>query len=87
MPSPSEIRVILEERGSNYGPYGEHAKLTQDWKDRAREHEGWWRLSLSQREAIDMIFHKLGRIINGNPDYKDSWTDIRVYVQLVEDEL
>ena len=43
--------------------------------------------STSQQEALDMIAHKIGRIINGNPHYKDSWVDIAGYAQLVVDEL
>jgi hypothetical protein len=40
-----------------------------------------------QRECLDMVAHKLGRILNGNPNYVDSWTDIIGYVTLVEKEL
>ena len=38
-------------------------------------------------EALDMIFHKIGRIGNGDPFYDDSWIDICGYSQLVVDEL
>ena len=31
--------------------------------------------------------HKLGRIINGNPDKVDHWTDIAGYAKLVADRL
>ena len=34
-----------------------------------------------------MIAHKLGRIVNGAPEYKDSWTDIIGYTRLVEETL
>lgn len=43
--------------------------------------------SASQQEALDMIAHKIGRIINGNPYYTDSWVDIAGYAQLIVDEL
>ena len=43
--------------------------------------------SASQQEALDMIAHKLGRIINGNPYYVDSWVDIVGYAQLIVNEL
>ncbi len=52
-----------------------------------RTREGWIRLSFSQREALEMIAHKIGRILNGDPDYADSWHDIAGYAKLVEDEL
>ena len=31
--------------------------------------------------------HKIGRILNGDPDYQDSWTDIIGYTRLVEVDL
>jgi hypothetical protein len=34
-----------------------------------------------------MIAHMLGRILNGDPDYADSWHDIAGYAQLVADRL
>jgi hypothetical protein len=34
-----------------------------------------------------MIAHKIGRIINGDPDYIDSWDDIAGYAKLVADRL
>lgn len=34
-----------------------------------------------------MIAHKLGRIINGDPNYSDSWHDIAGYAKLVADRL
>ena len=34
-----------------------------------------------------MIAHKIGRILNGDPNYADSWVDIAGYAQLVANEL
>ena len=34
-----------------------------------------------------MICHKIGRILNGDPDYGDSWRDIAGYALLVADRL
>ena len=34
-----------------------------------------------------MICHKLGRIINGDPNYDDSWLDIAGYAQLIVNRL
>ena len=38
-------------------------------------------------EAITMIANKLGRVINGDPYYDDSWRDIAGYATLVVKEL
>jgi len=34
-----------------------------------------------------MIAHKIGRILNGDPNYADSWIDIAGYAKLVADRL
>jgi len=52
-----------------------------------RQHRGWNDMSGDQQEAIDMILHKIARIVNGNPNYKDSWTDIIGYATLIERRL
>jgi hypothetical protein len=44
-------------------------------------------MQADQREALDMIAHKIGRILNGDPDYSDSWRDIAGYATLVADRL
>lgn len=38
-------------------------------------------------EALFMIAHKIGRIVNGDPWYADSWIDIAGYAKLVADRL
>lgn len=86
---PNEIDAILDQRGSRYGNFMTHAKITQELKsvmgmylyDQGRE------LADDQMEALEMIFHKIGRILNGDPDYADSWIDIAGYAKLVADRL
>ena len=34
-----------------------------------------------------MIQHKIGRILNGDPNYDDNWKDIAGYSKLIADEL
>jgi hypothetical protein len=45
------------------------------------------KLAPDQREALAMIANKLGRILNGDPNYADSWMDIAGYAKLVADRL
>ena len=88
--SAPDIQEILAERGSRYGKFSSHAAITQTIKDvmcGAVVDTNWARLSGSQKEALDMVAHKIGRILNGDPDYVDSWMDIIGYTQLVVDEL
>src|ERR1017187_1077571 len=81
------VHEILKERGERYGSFQGHAELTQELKVVMSTHEGWKNLVSDQREALDMISHKIGRIINGDPNYIDSWQDIIGYAQLVKDRL
>lgn len=78
------IEKILKERGIRYGNFESHASITQDIKRAMRgEDSNWYRLSDAQAEALEMIAHKIGRILNGDPNYKDSWVDIEGYAHLV----
>jgi hypothetical protein len=83
------ITQVLDERGKRYGKFIGHASVTQTLKNAIRiELETREKfLALDQLEALDMICHKIGRIINGDPDYADSWVDIAGYAQLVADRL
>ena len=80
------IQDILEERGNRYGEFAEHARLAQELKDTLRSGSSWFECTDSQMEALDMISHKMARIVNGDPSYDDSWIDIVGYSQLVIDE-
>jgi hypothetical protein len=74
--SESEVTTnvvnTLEERGTRYGDFETHAEITQRLKYVMQETDNWEELSNSQREALEMICHKIGRILNGDPDYSDS---------------
>lgn len=76
---------LLQERGERYGPFPGHATVTQRLKQviaqelRARGKT----LEPDQQESLDMICHKIGRIVNGDPNYDDSWVDIAGYAELV----
>lgn len=85
----SGLNETLAERGARYGAFTCHAKITQHLKY-------FYRNELSSRgksmdddmyEAMDMIMHKIGRIVNGDPNYADSWVDIAGYAQLVATRL
>ena len=80
------IQQTLDARGRQYGEFSEHAAVTQSLKACLYSHAEsvGVKLSATHREAIDMICHKLGRIVNGNPDLADSWHDIAGYATLVE---
>lgn len=78
------IDATLQERGSRYGDFDGHARITQALKEVMRDSPNWDSLPDSMKESLDMQAHKIGRILNGDPNYKDSWTDIVGYARLVE---
>lgn len=79
--------AILTDRGTKYGPFTTHAQITQELKRVLRRCPKWSCLADDQQESLDMIVHKIGRILNGDPDYGDSWDDIAGYARLVADRL
>lgn len=80
-----EVAKTLEERGKRYGEFPEHAAISQKLKAVVNEHGA--KLDSTHREALDMIMHKVARILNGDPDYADSWHDIAGYAVLVEQKI
>lgn len=86
-PAQSSVISTLAERGNRYGVFTEHARITQNLKDVMKDSPNWDSLSPDKKEALEMTAHKIGRILNGDPEYADSWHDIRGYCKLVEDTL
>lgn len=82
-----QIDKTLQDRGSKYGPFTGHAIITQNLKLIMHQTEKWNCLVADQKEALDMIQHKIARILNGDPNYHDSWHDIVGYAKLVADRL
>jgi hypothetical protein len=83
------LTTTLTERGNRYGPFVGHAEITQKLKTVIADglQKRCKTIDPDQQEALDMICHKIGRIVNGDPDYDDSWVDIAGYAKLVADRL
>jgi len=83
------VENVLNERGLRYGQFRDHAFISQSLKAilngelKKRDKS----LSSDQMEALEMIFHKIARIINGDSEYADSWVDIAGYATLVANRL
>ena len=83
----TDIAETLKERGTRYGSFIGHANITQNLKQFMQATPKWRALTSDKQEALDMIAHKIGRILNGDPNYADSWVDIAGYAKLVADDL
>lgn len=81
------VDQILQEREHTHGPFADGAAVMQKMKSKLRENPNWPDLASDQKEALEMICHKIGRIINGNPNTFDHWADIAGYATLVANRL
>jgi hypothetical protein len=81
------VQQTLNERQSTHGDFADHARATQMLKTVIQNQPGWKNLNAMQRESLDMIAHKIGRILAGNPNHADHWHDIQGYAKLIEDRL
>lgn len=80
----SNVDNTLQERGTRYGEFHDQAEYAQDMKAIFQRSPNWAKMTADQREGLEMIANKIGRILNGDPNYTDSWHDISGYAQLVE---
>ena len=78
---------VLDERAKNYGLFKDMAAITQNFKEILHSAPSWKTMQADQQESLEMIVHKIARILNGRPDYADSWVDIAGYARLVSERL
>ncbi len=78
---------ILDEREKTHGPFTVVAAKAQHLKDTMRGGANWDAMDDIQREALEMIASKIGRILAGNHDEVDHWRDIAGYAELAVREL
>lgn len=83
------VADVLVERGDKYGNFIHVAEVSQHLKAVIKAHlrERGKTLASDQYESLDMICNKIARIVNGDPDYADSWFDIAGYALLIADRL
>ena len=85
----TDVDTVLDTRALDYGKFKDGAALMQAIKRTMAEHAQKHGKTFAddQWEALEMIVHKIGRIVNGNPDKVDHWTDIAGYAKLIADRL
>lgn len=81
------VTNTLEERGSRYGRFADHALIAQGIQDVMRAAPKWNDLDPDMKQALSVIADKIGRILNGDPFYGDNWHDIQGYAKLIEDRI
>jgi len=80
----SNLEKILAERNENYGSFEDFSLISQRLKAViASSRDRSIPFAADVAEAIEMICHKIARIVNGRDDYADSWYDIAGYATLI----
>lgn len=79
----SDVQDLLSERGKEYGDYRTNATLSQALKDVMHSAPAWNKLSLDKKESLEMIALKISRILNGNSNSYNGWSDIIGYATLI----
>ena len=70
----------IPNRDDQHGGVQAVGEVSQGIKSRMRAASGWGRLSFGGRDSLDMIAHKIGRILSGaDPHDRQHWEDIAGY--------
>jgi len=81
-------KKLLAERGATHGDFSDNAHISQELKAIVCTTDNWnFKFTDVQKEAMEIILHKIARISCGNPHFIDSWKDISGYAMLVVERL
>lgn len=86
----NEIKAVVTERDSSYGGFNNVADISQKLKEIMRSNAGWNNLLPCEQEGLEMIMHKISRILSSRISskydiaknferIKDSYIDISGY--------
>ena len=70
----------IPNRDEQHGGMEAVGQLSQDMKGVLRKGDNWHDLTRGEREALDMIAHKIARILSGaDPHDPQHWEDVAGY--------
>jgi hypothetical protein len=78
-----QVDRIVSERPSTHGDFEQNTVFMQRVKELTRLQPNWHKMEPYQREALEMIVHKMGRILHGDHEHLDHWEDIGGYAACV----
>lgn len=81
------VEATLKERGGRYGTFETHADFAERINQVYESSDNWSTMKPDAKEALRIIANKIGRILNGDPEYNDNWHDIAGYAMLVENRI
>lgn len=85
MSEPTNVNKMLEGRAARYGSFEGHSKIAQGLKSVMHNAPNWSKLTDVQKEGLEMVQHKIARMLNGDPTYLDNIVDVVGYSTLIKD--
>lgn len=82
-----QTKAVLLERGARYGKFSDLSNIDQALKSVMQQAPNWSSLKPHHKTALEMIQHKVSRILNGDFNYIESWRDIAGYATITKDIL
>jgi hypothetical protein len=85
----TDVNQMLKNGEAHHGKFTGHAEISVTLKSTVHGFiaKRGKQLSTDKIEALDMMCHKMARIINGDPEHADHWIDIAGYATLVANDL
>lgn len=83
----TDIEVTLSARANTHGDISIQSYVSQQLKDIARASLNWQALEPYKKEVVEMILHKVSRLLTGNHAEVDHYHDIAGYATLVVNRL
>lgn len=78
----SDVAIILTDRAKTHGSFADNASYSQQVKCIMHSAPCWNGLCDVHKESLHMIALKLSRILSGQADHEDHWSDIEGYARL-----
>jgi len=82
-----QTEELLAERATTHGNFVNTALTIQRMNDLLHTAPNWDEMPAYQKEALEMVVHKIGRILHGDPNFIDTYRDIIGYTKRVIDQL
>lgn len=74
------FKMTIPNRDETHGGIEAVGEVSQQIKQAMRDGRNWERLTSAEAEALDMIGHKIGRILSGaDPSNREHWEDVAGY--------
>lgn len=82
-----DTKQILAQRQKTHGDFNTNATVSQACKSLIHTSPSYEEMTDVQKEALEMIFYKVARILGGDPHLEDHWDDIAGYALLAKNNL